>query len=91
VSRPDPDNAGSVALGSARRTVRPNAAERIALEVDEVAAELRQASTQLEGLQRVQEPMPATKKFVRQTMAARSGPWPSGGRRPMTVLPSRIQ
>jgi vacuolar-type H+-ATPase catalytic subunit A/Vma1 len=55
-------------LRRALRTARPNAAERIALEIDEVAAELRQASTQLEGLQRVQEPMRATKKFVQQTM-----------------------
>ncbi len=38
-----------------------------------VAAELRQAATKLEELERVQEPMPPTKKFVQQTMDEMNG------------------
>ncbi len=55
------------------RTARPNAAERIALEIDEVAAELRQAAAKLEELERVQEPMPTTRKSVQQTMDEMTG------------------
>jgi hypothetical protein len=60
-------------LRRALRTARPNAAERIALEIDEVAADLRQATAQMEELERVQEPMPTTKKFVQQTMDEMTG------------------
>ena len=55
------------------RTAGPNAAERIALEIDQVAAELRQASIQVEELERVQEPMPLTKTFVQQTIDEMTG------------------
>jgi len=59
-------------LRRALRTARPNAAERIALGIDEVAAELRQGAAKLE-IERVQEPMPTTKRFVQQTMDEMTG------------------
>lgn len=60
-------------LRRALRSARPNAAERITLEIDEVAAELRQAQHRLEQLEEVQQPMSVTPKLIRDTIAEMSG------------------
>jgi hypothetical protein len=56
-----------------RRTARANAAERIALEIDQVAAELRQASTSSRSSSASKSPMPLTKTLVQQTIEEMTG------------------
>ena len=60
-------------LRRALRTARPNAAERIALEIDQVAAEIRQAVAKRDELQQVRTPMSTSKKFIQQTMDEMTG------------------
>jgi hypothetical protein len=60
-------------LRRALRTARPNAAVRIALEIDQVAAEIRQAVAKRDELEQVRRPMSTSKKFVQQTMDGMTG------------------
>jgi hypothetical protein len=60
-------------LRRALRTARPNAAERIALEIDQVAAEIRQAVDKRDQLEELRAPMSTSKKFVQQTMDEMTG------------------
>jgi Recombinase zinc beta ribbon domain/Recombinase len=60
-------------LRRALRTARPNAAERIALEIDQVAAEIRQAAAQLDELEQLRTPMSTSKRFIQQTMDEMNG------------------
>lgn len=60
-------------LRRALRSAGPYAAERITLEINEVAAELRQAQLRLEQLKEVQHPMPITPKLIRDTIEEMMG------------------
>jgi hypothetical protein len=60
-------------LRRALRTARPNAAERIALEIDEVAAEMHQAVAKRDDLEQVRKPLSTSKRFVQQTMDEMTG------------------
>ena len=55
-------------LQRALRSAGPYAAERITLQINEVAAELRQAQLRLEQLEEVQHPMRITPKLIRDTI-----------------------
>lgn len=50
------------------------AAARMSLEIDEIAAGLRQAQLRLEQLEEVQQPMWVTPRLIRDTIADVSGP-----------------
>jgi hypothetical protein len=60
-------------LRRALRTARPNAAERIALEIDQVAAEVRQAAAKCDELEQMRTPMSTSKRFIQQTMDEMTG------------------
>jgi hypothetical protein len=60
-------------LRRALRTARPNAAERIALEIDQVAAEIRQVAAKRDELEQMRTPMSTSKRFIQQTMDERTG------------------
>ncbi len=60
-------------LRRALRTARPNAAERIALEIDQVAAEIRRAVAKRDELEQVRTPMATSKRFIQQTMDEMTG------------------
>jgi hypothetical protein len=60
-------------LRRALRTARPNAAERIALEIDQVAAEIRQAAAKRDELKQMRTPMSTSKRFIQQTMDEMNG------------------
>jgi chromosome segregation ATPase len=60
-------------LRRALRTARPNAAERIALEIDQVAAEIRQVAAKRDELEQMRTPMSTSKGFIQQTMDERTG------------------
>jgi ATP-dependent Clp protease ATP-binding subunit ClpA len=60
-------------LRRALRTARPNAAERIALEIDQVAAEIRQAAAKRDELEQLRTPMSTSKRFIQQTMDEMNG------------------
>jgi hypothetical protein len=70
---PDDEGPGlsPVAIGPVRRALRsagPNAAERITLEIEAVAVELRQATTSLGITEVIERPLRVTPKLVRQTI-----------------------
>lgn len=60
-------------LRRALRTARPNAAERITLEIDQVAAEIREAVVKRDDLEQVRKPLSTSKRFVQQTMDEMTG------------------
>ncbi len=60
-------------LRCALRTAKPNAAERTALEIDEVAAEMRQAVAKRDNLEQVRKPLSTSKRLVQQTMDEKTG------------------
>ncbi len=60
-------------LRRALRTAGPNAAERISLEIETVAAELRQARLRLDQVDKVLQPMRITPKLVRDTIDDMTG------------------
>jgi site-specific DNA recombinase len=60
-------------LRHALRIAKPNAAERIALEIDKVAAEMRQAVLKRDELEQVRKPLSTSQKFVQQTMDEMTG------------------
>jgi hypothetical protein len=55
-------------LRHALRIAKPNAAERIAFDIDQVAAEMRLAVAKLDDLEQVRKPLSTSKRFVQQTM-----------------------
>jgi hypothetical protein len=60
-------------LRCALRTAKPSAAERTALEIDEVAAEMRQAVAKRDNLEQVRKPLSTSKRLVQQTMDEKTG------------------
>ena len=69
-----PSAAAAGATSKARQCSRCRyAAERIALEIDQVAAEIRQAVVKRDELEQVRTPMSTSKKFVQQTMDEMTG------------------
>jgi hypothetical protein len=60
-------------LRRALRTAGPTAAERIALEIDSVAAEIAQAESRLDQLEEIQQPLRITPKLIRDTIDEMSG------------------
>jgi hypothetical protein len=55
------------------RIAKPNAAERIALEIDQVAAEIRQAAAKRDALEQMRTPMSTSKRFIQQTIDEMNG------------------
>jgi hypothetical protein len=60
-------------LRRALRTARPNAAERIAFEIDQVAADIRQAAAKRDGLEQMRTLMSTSKQFIQQTIDEMNG------------------
>jgi hypothetical protein len=60
-------------LRRALRAARPIAAERIALDIDQFAAEIRQAVAKRDELKQVRKPLSTSKRFAQQTIDEMTG------------------